>query len=162
MLCDPSEAILTVPLVNLHDRLLGQVIEVMGALRVEPAAIDAVFFLLTHDEVARSRLVLAPALAELLCVTLASLLSQFLLKWHALNAGVFGGCSVENSGWLIDLACNQLLELVLASKNFLKECLGVSDHRSVLFVALLGRVLAELDVEPGEVVLGEGDGPVKF
>lgn len=85
-----------------------------------------------------------------------------MLKGHALDIGVFSRCSVENSSRLIDLARDQLFELVLATKDLFEECLGISHHRGVLFEALLGRVLAELDVVPGEVVLGECDRPVEF
>lgn len=52
LLGNPVEAILAEPLVDFHDLFLGQVIEVVGALRMEPATIDAVFLLLAHDEVA--------------------------------------------------------------------------------------------------------------
>lgn len=58
------------------------------------------------------------------------------------------------------MALHHLLILLLVPQHLLQEGLGVFDDGGVLLVAVLGREVAELDLEPGEVVPRQGDRPV--
>jgi len=162
---DCIRAIFAVPSVDFPDLILRHQAEVSRAFRMEPATIRAGRIVLTHHEVTSERVKLPSAFAEVLDVlalVLGFIQDLFFLRIRFAEdfRGVGRHRCKEDLGCILNLASNVLLVFIFPTEYPFKESLRIAHLLCILLIAFTRGEVVKLYLMPGEVVLGEGDGPV--